>query len=68
MEKIDETYARCIFSHNYVRALYLQNLRQGFKSIDDYTQEFYHLVASNDLGKTEDQKVARYIGKLRQQF
>jgi hypothetical protein len=39
-------------------------LRQGAKSVDDYTEEFYQLVARNDLSKIEGQLVARYLGSL----
>ncbi|XP_035838339.1 uncharacterized protein LOC110896240 [Helianthus annuus] len=38
----------------------LQNLKQGSKTVEDYTTEFYQLVAQNDI-----QLVSRYIGGLR---
>ena len=44
----------------------LHTLRQGARSIDDYTEEFYELVAWNDLLETEEKLVARYLGSLRQ--
>ncbi|GJY79709.1 putative nucleotidyltransferase, ribonuclease H [Tanacetum coccineum] len=46
----------------------LQNLKQGSKSVEDYTTEFYQLIARNDIQETEDQLVSRYIGGLRVQI
>ena len=56
--------------HNYMRTLYqqLHNLRQCTQSIDEYTQEFYQLVARVDLADSEDQLVSCYIGGMRQRF
>ncbi|XP_050238038.1 uncharacterized protein LOC126687520 [Mercurialis annua] len=53
--------------YNFQRLMYqkLQNLRQGSKSMDDYTTKFFQLVAQNEIQETEDQLVARYIGGLR---
>ncbi|GKC64328.1 reverse transcriptase domain-containing protein [Tanacetum coccineum] len=56
--------------HNYQRQMYqrLQNLKQGSKSVEDYTTEFYQLIVRNDIQETEDQLVSRYIGGLRVQI
>nr|GEU61740.1 putative reverse transcriptase domain-containing protein [Tanacetum cinerariifolium] len=56
--------------YNYQRLMYqrLQNLKQGSKSVEDYTTEFYQLIARNDIQKREDQLVSRYIGGLRVQI
>ncbi|GJR45650.1 putative reverse transcriptase domain-containing protein [Tanacetum coccineum] len=50
--------------HNYQRLMYqrLQILKQGTKSVEDYTTEFYQLIARNDIQETDDQLVSRYIG------
>ncbi|GJU49514.1 putative reverse transcriptase domain-containing protein, partial [Tanacetum coccineum] len=56
--------------HNYQRLMYqrLQNLKQGTKSVEDYTTEFYQLISRNDIQETNDQLVSRYIGGLRVQI
>ena len=46
----------------------LQNLKQNAKSMDEYTTEFYQLIARNELQEIEDQLVARYIGGFRAQI
>ncbi|XP_022851940.1 uncharacterized protein LOC111373620 [Olea europaea var. sylvestris] len=52
----------------YTQTLFqrLHSLRQGARSVNDYTEEFYQLVARNDLSETEKQMVALYLGGLRQ--
>ncbi|GJS02583.1 putative reverse transcriptase domain-containing protein [Tanacetum coccineum] len=53
--------------HNYQQLMYqwLQNLKQGSKSVEDYTTEFYQLIVRNDIQETDDQLVSHYIGGLR---
>ncbi|KAH9670837.1 Endonuclease [Citrus sinensis] len=69
-EKFKKHLRGAFLPHNYAKLLYqqLQNLRQGNRSVDDYTTEFHWLVARNDLTETEEQQVSRYIGGLRSQF
>ncbi|XP_076914485.1 uncharacterized protein LOC143573508 [Bidens hawaiensis] len=56
--------------HNFQRLMYLllQNLTQGSRSVDDYTTEFYHLVARNDIQETDEQLLSRYVMGLRVQI
>ncbi|KAJ9547362.1 hypothetical protein OSB04_019905 [Centaurea solstitialis] len=56
--------------HNFQRMMYqrLQNLKQGARSVDDYTTEFYKLIARNDIQESEAYLVSRYIGGLRGQI
>ncbi|KAH9721969.1 Endonuclease [Citrus sinensis] len=69
-EKLKKHSRGAFLPHNYAKLLYqqLQNLRQGNRSVDDYTTEFHWLVARNDLTETEEQHVSQYIGGLRFQF
>ncbi|GKE61405.1 hypothetical protein Tco_1511772, partial [Tanacetum coccineum] len=43
---------------------WLQNLKQGSKSVKDYTTEFYQLIARNEIQETEDQLRALAFEKL----
>ena len=56
--------------YNYQSLMYqrLQNLRQGTKSVNDYADEFYQLIARNDIMETEEQLTARFVGGLRMQI
>ncbi|KAK9122071.1 hypothetical protein Syun_019688 [Stephania yunnanensis] len=69
-EKMKKHLRAEFLPYNFQRLMYqkLQNLRQEAKSVDDYTTEFYQLVARNELQETNDQLVARYIGGLRVQI
>ena len=69
-EKFKKHLRGAFLPHNYAKLLYqqLQNLRQGNRSVDDYTTEFHWLATRNDLTETEEQQVSRYIGGLRSQF
>lgn len=52
------------------RELYqrFQNLRQGTRSVDEYSNEFYEFLARVDVHDSPTQLVSRYIGGLRIQL
>ncbi|XP_076881589.1 uncharacterized protein LOC143529752 [Bidens hawaiensis] len=54
--------------HFFTSQLSTVNLKQGSRSVDEYTTEFYHLIARNDIQETDEQLVSRYIGGLRVQI
>lgn len=50
----------------YIQTLYqcIHTLRQGGSTIDKYTDDFYQLVAMNNMLKTEKQLVSIYLNGL----
>ena len=69
-DRLKKHLREAFLPHNYARMMYqkFQNLRQGTRMVDEYTTEFYQLMARNDLGKTDDQLVSKYIGGLQIQY
>ena len=69
-EKMRKMMKATFLSCNYQYLTYqrLQNLRQGTKIVNDYAEEFYQLIARNDIMETEEQLTARYVGGLRMQI
>ncbi|XP_022864288.1 uncharacterized protein LOC111384260 [Olea europaea var. sylvestris] len=60
-EKMKKKMKGHFLPFGYTQTLFqrLHSLRQGARSVNDYTEEFYQLVARNDLSETEEQMVAR---------
>src|SRR5574338_1260715 len=69
-EKIKKLMKAMFLPYNYQSLMYqrLQNLRQGTKTVADYADEFYQLIARNDIMETEEQLTARFVGGLRTQI
>lgn len=42
----------------------LQNLRQGFRSVDEYAEEFSLLLTRNEINDSQIQLVSRFTGGL----
>ncbi|GJS89136.1 putative nucleotidyltransferase, ribonuclease H [Tanacetum coccineum] len=70
LEEVEKVIEGNFIPHNYQQLMYqrLQNMKQGTKFVEDYTTEFYQLIARNDIQETDDQLVSRYIGGLRVQI
>ncbi|KAL4184242.1 hypothetical protein AMTRI_Chr10g224580 [Amborella trichopoda] len=62
-KKLKEKY----LLENYLQSLYrkMNNLHQGEKSVEEYTDEFYELMAHSNVVEREEQSLARYVGGLR---
>jgi hypothetical protein len=69
-DKLKKKMREAFLPFNYVRTLQqrFQQLRQGSRSVTEYTTEFYQLMARSDLMESQDQLVTRYIGGLRLPF
>ena len=70
LEKMKKHLCSTFLPYNYMRLMYhrLQNLRQGMRSVEDYTTEFYLLLVRNEIQESENQLVAQYISGLRVQI
>ena len=42
-----------------------QDYRQGTRTVNEYMEEFDRLTNCNDLEKTEDQRISRFVHGLR---
>ncbi|CAA0806643.1 F-box associated ubiquitination effector family protein, partial [Striga hermonthica] len=65
--KFREVVEREFVPYNYDSIVYqqLHNLRQGVRSVDDYTQDFYRLLTRVEISEPRHQIVARYVSGLR---
>ena len=69
-EKMKRKIRSEFLPHNFQKLMYqkLQKLRQGLRTVDEYTTEFYQLLVRNNIQETQDQLVSRYCGGLRSQI
>ncbi|XP_018462540.2 uncharacterized protein LOC108833623 [Raphanus sativus] len=56
------------YNHEQLMFQKLQNLRQGSRSVDDYSTEFFRMISRVEVRDTEQQLVMRFVGGLRQQI
>ncbi|CAA0819977.1 F-box associated ubiquitination effector family protein, partial [Striga hermonthica] len=65
--KFREYVEREFVPFNYDSLVYqkLQNLRQGTRSVNEYTMEFHRLLTRVDLREMKNQLVSRYVRGLR---
>lgn len=69
-ERLKKHMRRAFLPYNYERTLYnkLQALRQGTRTVEEYSADFFTMVARSTISETEDQLVSRFIGGLRFQI
>ena len=69
-EKLKKHMQRYFLPYNYARISYtqFQNLRQGNRSVDEYSSDFFSLLARKSFSETEEHSVSRYIAGLKQQI
>lgn len=62
-KKLQKCLHQSFLPQNYDRTMYtrLQNLRQGFHSVDEYTDEFYLLITLNEIFDNEIQLVTHLL-------
>lgn len=69
-DKLKKHMRKTFIPYNFERLLFqkFHNLRQGSRSVDDYSTEFYQMITRVDIHDSEDQLVSRYIVGLRPQL
>ncbi|XP_022899369.1 uncharacterized protein LOC111412675 [Olea europaea var. sylvestris] len=69
-DKLKKYMKKQLLPYNYVRTIYqqLQNLRQGGKTVSDYTTDFYMFFTRNEMMETGEQLVSWYMGGLHPQI
>lgn len=56
------------FNYDHIMFQRLQNLRQGTRTVEEYSTEFFLLLTRIDIRDSEQQLVARFVGGLRQKI
>ncbi|XP_013601267.1 PREDICTED: uncharacterized protein LOC106308675 [Brassica oleracea var. oleracea] len=69
-EKLKKHMRKTFIPYNFERLLFqkFHNIRQGSRSVEDYSNEFYLMLTRVDIHDSEDQLVVRYIAGLRSQI
>ncbi|XP_024013113.1 uncharacterized protein LOC112087328 [Eutrema salsugineum] len=69
-DKLKKQLRKTFLPYNFDHTMYtrLQNLRQGSRTVDEYSEKFYILMTRNEIHDSEIQTVSRFIGGLRPQL
>ena len=69
-DKLKKHMRKTFIPYNFERLLFqkFHNIRQGNRSVEDYSTEFYKMMTQIDIHDSEDQLVARFIAGLRPQL
>ena len=69
-DKLKKHMRKTFIPYNFEHLLFqkFHNIRQGNRSIEDYSTEFYQMMTRIDIHDSEDQLVARFIAGLRPQL
>lgn len=69
-DKLKKHLRKTFLPYNYDQLMFqrLHHLRQGTRTVEEYSTEFFLLLNRIDLQDSDSQLVARYIGGLRQKI
>ena len=69
-DKLKKHMRKTFIPYNFECLLFqkFHNIKQGPRSVEDYSNEFYQMLTRVDINDSEDQLVARFIAGLRPQL